>query len=165
MSPAIHFPITIYYDASCPLCANEMHTLKATDVDNKMLLVDCSAPNFDGRPFAKDGITVASMLGVIHARDASGHWFKGVDVFEIAYDAAGLSALAALWRHSKLRPLWNRAYPWVARNRHALSRFGIPRLVAGALRLLARGVKRSAAKAAVAATQGCNAEVCTRDQR
>jgi predicted DCC family thiol-disulfide oxidoreductase YuxK len=41
------YPLTIYYDASCPLCATEMHALKRNDAAGVLELVDCSAPEFD----------------------------------------------------------------------------------------------------------------------
>ena len=40
------FPLTIYYDASCPLCRKEMHTLRDYDRRTQLPLVDCSAPDF-----------------------------------------------------------------------------------------------------------------------
>lgn len=93
-----------------------------------LMLIDCSSAEFRDSEPARDGITRESMLRRIHARDAAGHWLVGVDVFEVAYGAVGFSALAALWRNRWLRPLWEFLYPWVARNRYVLSRFGLPRL-------------------------------------
>lgn len=156
MKSAACVPLTIYYDASCPLCANEMHALKAADDDSKLVLVDCSRPEFDDRPFADYGITRESMMRLIHARDADGRWLRGVDVFEAAYDAAGFAALARLWGHSRLRPWWEKLYPWVARNRNALSRLGLPHL----FRLLTRNARR---RSASAAAHGCSTGVCITD--
>ena len=128
MEPRTTFPLTVYYDASCPLCASELHALAARDRDGRLVLVDCSAPNFDERPFAADGITRASMLKAIHARDAGGRWLKGIEVFAEAYRAAGFERLAKLFASTRLRPLWTRLYPWVARNRYLLSRLPMYRV-------------------------------------
>jgi predicted DCC family thiol-disulfide oxidoreductase YuxK len=152
------FPLTIYYDASCPLCADEMHALKIADADGRLVLVDCSAPEFDDTPFAGYGITRDSMMHLIHARDAGGRWLKGIDVFEAAYDAAGFTVLARLWGHSRLRPWWDKLYPWVARNRYALSRLGLPHL----FRLL---TKKAARRSALAPTHACGTGVCILDKR
>lgn len=141
MKSAARFPLTIYYDASCPLCAHEMHALKTADTSGRLTLVDCSSPAFDDRPFAGAGITRESMLRRIHACDAAGRWFRGVDVFELAYAAAGFTLLARVWGHRRLRPWWERLYPWVARNRYLLSRAGVPQL----FRLLTTSAKRKAA--------------------
>jgi predicted DCC family thiol-disulfide oxidoreductase YuxK len=68
------------------------------------------------------------MLARIHARDADGRWLRGVDVFAAVYEAAGLRALTRVFRSRRLRPLWDRLYPWIADHRYALSRLGLSRL-------------------------------------
>jgi len=158
MRSAICFPLTIYYDASCPLCANEMRALKTADTDGKLVLEDCSSPAFDDRPYACHGITREAMMRLIHARDAEGRWLRGVDVFEAAYDAAGFAALARLWGHHRLRPWWDKLYPWIARNRYTLSRLGLPRI----FRLLTRNAARRSASAAI---QACSAGTCIPDSK
>ena len=75
----IQYPLTIYYDASCPLCAAEMHTIKETDFENKLVLVDCSNDNFNEPAFCPS--TKTEMMNRIHAVDAGGLWLTGVDVF------------------------------------------------------------------------------------
>lgn len=126
--PRISFPLTVYYDASCPLCASEIHALAAHDRAGRLALVDCSADDFDERPFAADGVTRAAMLEEIHARDASGRWLKGIDVFAEIYRAAGFVRIAQLFAQARLRPFWARLYPWIARNRYLLSRLQLYRI-------------------------------------
>lgn len=133
--PAVRFPLTIYYDASCPLCASEMHTLAARDAARSLVLVDCSAPEFDDKPTAKEGVTRALLLERIHARDAAARWISGVDVFAVAYRAAGLGLPARLFASRRLRPRFERLYPWIAAIRYPLSRFGLQH----AFRLLGTG--------------------------
>ena len=122
------FPLTIFYDASCPLCASEMHALKARDSEERLRLVDCSAASFDDGGFAAEGITRAAMLARIHARDAHGRWLQGVEVFVEAYRAAGFERVARTLAHPRVRPWFDRLYPWIARNRYTLSRLGWFRL-------------------------------------
>jgi len=127
----LQYPLTVFYDASCPLCANEMRALKSRDRDGRLTLVDCSAPEFDagalGLPVAR-----AALMERIHARDGDGRWLTGVDVFEAVYRAAGLTNAARLWGSRTLRPLLASLYPWVARNRQRLSELGL----SGLLRLV-----------------------------
>jgi len=135
----VAFPLTIFYDASCPLCATEMHALKDRDRHGRLVLVDCSDAGFSDGGAASCGVTRSDMMAAIHARDAHGRWLRGVEVFEQAYAAVGLSAIARLWGHRRLRPVRERAYPWVARHRQQLSRFGLPRVLRWVLAAASRG--------------------------
>lgn len=120
----ITFPLTIYYDASCPLCKTEMETLKESDIDNKLILVNCAIEHIDipmSCPVNREG-----MMERIHAQDAAGLWIQGVDVFTVAYSAAGFKRVSQFWGSKTLRPLLSLAYPWVANNRHWLSKTPLP---------------------------------------
>ena len=99
-----------------------MHMLKSRDAEERLILVDCSADDFDESVLAGTPIRRSDLMTLIHARDAHGRWYAGVEVFEIAYRAAGLERLARMWGSRTLRPLLARLYPWIARNRRALSR-------------------------------------------
>ena len=125
----VRYPLTIFYDASCPMCASEMHALKRRDRDGRLALVDCSAPDFDEDALLGDGLRRRDLMGLIHARDAHGRWFVGVDAFEVVYRAAGLETAARVWGSPRWRPLLSRAYPWIARHRQPLSRLGFAALV------------------------------------
>lgn len=121
----VAWPLTVYYDASCPLCRTEIETLKARDGCDRLRLVDCSPPSF-GSP--GDGVTRDDLMSRIHARDSRGRWLRGIDVFAAAYAAAGMRRVAALYASPLLRPLLDRAYPWVADHRMLLSRLGLSRV-------------------------------------
>lgn len=143
------WPLVIYYDASCPLCREEMHALLAHDAQARLQLVDASPGTFEDEHTRAAGIDHAALMRSIHARDRDGRWYRGVEVFELAYGAAGLAGIAAMWGHPRLRPLWDRLYPWVARFRQPLSRLRLNRLY-GALvrRAAARAQRRAGACAA-----------------
>ena len=143
------WPLVIYYDASCPLCREEMHALTAYDLQGRLQLVDASPAAFDDEYTRAAGIDHAALMRLIHARDRDGRWYRGVEVFELSYAAAGLGGVAAVWAHPRLRPLWDRLYPWVARFRQPLSRLRLNRLY-GALvrRAAARAQRRAGACAA-----------------
>jgi predicted DCC family thiol-disulfide oxidoreductase YuxK len=127
------YPITIYFDASCPLCASEMRALKARDGADRLRLVDCAAAGFDDADVRQAGLSQAELLRIIHARDASGLWLRGVEVFEAVYRAVGLRTLAFLWSCRFWRPLLDRLYPVIARNRRVLARLGLPVVVRAGL--------------------------------
>jgi predicted DCC family thiol-disulfide oxidoreductase YuxK len=129
--PAPDGRLTVYYDASCPICATEMHALAARDADGRFTLVDCSQAGF--APTA-EGPSRDDMMRRIHARDANGQWLRGIDVFAAVYGIAGYRRVAALLGARPLRPLLDRAYGWVADHRYLLSRFGLPRVLGRVLR-------------------------------
>ena len=132
---AVRYPLAVFYDASCPLCASEMLALKERDCAARLELVDCSAPDFDDTVLAGTGIARADLMARLHARDALGRWLVALDAFEAAYRAAGIERAARLWGARGMRPLLDPLYRWVARRRQLLSRLGAAGLVR---RLIAR---------------------------
>lgn len=125
MSAAVHYPLTVFYDASCPMCAGEMHGLKELDVQGRIILVDCSAPDFRDDALKEHGVTREALMQLIHARDANGRWLIGIDCFEAVYRAAGLERAARAWGSPRFRRALTAIYPWIARHRQFLSRLGI----------------------------------------
>ena len=121
-----------------------MHALAAHDGAGRLVLVDASAPDFSHPDLAAAGIARDALMRLIHARDADGQWFIGIPVFEQAYAAIGLHRVAALWGHPRLRPLWDRAYPWVARFRQPLSRLGLNKAYGWLVRRAAARAQRRA---------------------
>lgn len=125
MNASVRYPLTVFYDASCPMCASEMHALRDLDTRGRIELVDCSAPSFRDTLLRKEGVTREALMELIHARDANGRWLIGIDCFEAVYRAAGLERTARVWGSPKLRPVLSKIYPWIARHRQLLSRYGI----------------------------------------
>lgn len=144
------YPLTIFYDASCKLCSAEMNSVKQLDLQNQLILTDCSGQDFDDQPYLSDGVNQASMMACMHVQDASGSWYKGVDAFELIYNTVGLPTIAKLWSHKWTRPITERAYPWVVRNRHVLSKTGLPVL----LKLWGKCTARKALKRSRACADG-----------
>lgn len=124
------YPLTVYFDASCSLCNNEIQNIRIHDSARRLILVDCSAPGFDDAPYRADGVTRKAMMECLHVRNSQGEWIKGVSAFELLYRTANMPALAGLWGGRFTRPLAERLYPWVARHRQAISWTGLPILFA-----------------------------------
>lgn len=140
----VAWPLRIYYDARCPLCAQEMTALAANDTLARLQLVDCSAPDFEDVLLKQAGVSAKQAMDFIHARDAQGQWLKGIAVFEAAYAAIGVQAIARLLAYPMLRPVWDWLYPRVANNRMWLSRLGLNRLFGAVVAWIA---KRAATRA------------------
>lgn len=132
-------PLTVYYDKSCPLCATEMQVLEGLDWRGRLRLVDCSAPDFDDRIPAREGVTREAMMAKLHVRDPEGRWLVALDAFEAVYASAGLTGAARFWGDRRLRPVLDRIYPVMARYRQPLSRLGLHRVVGAMLRTIAGG--------------------------
>lgn len=118
--------LTVYFDASCRLCQQEMTMIRLHDVTQQLAWVDCSAAEFDDAPFRAAGVTRADMMASLHLRTADGAWITGVDAFAWLYRSVGMNAMATLWGGKWTRPLTERLYPWVARHRQLLSWTGLP---------------------------------------
>jgi predicted DCC family thiol-disulfide oxidoreductase YuxK len=122
------YPLTVFFDASCGLCNNEMQAIKIHDTEQRLNLVDCSAHDFDDRPYRAEGVTREVMMECLHVLDSQREWIKGVSAFELIYRTVGMPAIASLWGGRFTRPLAERAYPWIARHRRLFSWTGIPML-------------------------------------
>ncbi len=145
--------LTIYYDASCPLCATEMRSLQRLGGEMRLKLLDCSLADFDEGEIRAAGFTRAELMRSIHARDGNGHWLRGVEVFERAYRAVGIQSVARVLGSRRLRPMLDRVYPWIARNRMLLSRL---RLNAAFGWLIAVAARRSDRRAHTCGSGRCN---------
>jgi predicted DCC family thiol-disulfide oxidoreductase YuxK len=116
-------PLTVFYDHSCILCRSEIEHLAARDHDQQLKMVDCSGAHFDctNLPFSQ-----ATLLASIHAMDAKGEWLRATDVFVVCYRTAQLQSIAKLFAFAK--PVLEKIYPWIARNRHVFSWLGVHQL-------------------------------------
>src|SRR6266700_6340460 len=93
---AADYPLTLFYDAACPVCALEMDHLRERDRHGRLIFIDIGAPGFDA---AAHGTTLAAMNAQIHAKRPDGSMLIGVEVLRLAYDAVGLGWLlqASSW--------------------------------------------------------------------
>lgn len=113
------YPITVFFDASCPLCNEEMSRLKEHDTHGNIQLVDCSAPEFVPPVGAPD---VATMMRTLHAITAQGQWVVGVPVFQMIYSAVGFVSVAKWLGRPWVSRLTAKVYPVVARYRNYIPR-------------------------------------------
>lgn len=117
------FPLTVFYDASCPVCALEMDALRRRDGCGRLNLVDMSAAGFDA---GAHGFDARDLDAVIHAVRPDGTVLRGMEVLREAYAGAGLGPLLGATRWPLLKPVFDAAYAGFARHRHAISRAVAP---------------------------------------
>jgi predicted DCC family thiol-disulfide oxidoreductase YuxK len=86
-SPHASYPLTVYFDATCPLCVAEMGAMRARDAAGRLNLVDCSPAGFAGGPAPREALMTA-----MHAVDAGGRVLSGVPAIRACRAAVGLPA-------------------------------------------------------------------------
>lgn len=70
------WPLTLYFDGACPLCAREVAFLRRRCTAAKLILVDIDSDEFDPTPL---GLTIEELRSCLHARFANGQWVTGLD--------------------------------------------------------------------------------------
>ena len=98
------FPLRIFYDGSCSVCATEVERYGRKDRDGRLALVDISASDFDPHPF---GVTMEEFMYQMHAIDRSGRVFRGVEAFWAIWQAFPASTLLGLCGKLIMLPLIN----------------------------------------------------------
>lgn len=84
MMVAPEFPLKIFYDGSCSVCAREVEHYGHKDREGRLVLVDISDPDFDPEPF---GITLNQFMYQLHAIDRKDTVFRGVEAFWAIWQA------------------------------------------------------------------------------
>lgn len=84
------FPLRIYYDGSCIVCATEVERYGRMDHGLHLILVDISAPEFNP---ASLGITLNELMYQMHVIDRVGTVYRNVDAFWAIWQAFPASTL------------------------------------------------------------------------
>lgn len=84
------FPLRIFFDGSCSVCATEITRYGRQDLEGNLVLVDISASEFDANRY---GIPLADFLYQMHAIDRRGKVYRGVDAFWAIWQAFPASTL------------------------------------------------------------------------
>jgi predicted DCC family thiol-disulfide oxidoreductase YuxK len=151
------FPLTLLYDASCPVCAMEMHALRARDLAAHgqapwLRLVDISAPGFDPAPY---GASLQETNALIHAARPDGSIVIGLEALRLAYSAAGIGHWLAPTGWRWLQPAADWAYA-----AFAARRYGFSRAMGPVIQFIEHRRSERAAQRALIASQACHAGKC-----
>jgi len=142
------YPLTLLYDAQCPVCSLEMDHLRERCRDGRLLFVDISQPGFDAARF---GLSFEAVDAEIHAIRPDGSVIKGVEVLRLAYAAAGLGWLMRPTGWVLLEPAFDAAYRVFARHRRRISAAAAP---------LIDAVRAYRARRVLDAMHDCSAGAC-----
>lgn len=88
-----HFPLRIYYDGACSVCAIEIEYYGRLDRDGRLILVDISAADFDPTPL---GLTLDELMDQMHVIDAAGTVYRNIEAFWAIWQAFPASTLYGL---------------------------------------------------------------------
>lgn len=79
----INYPLTIFYDGACGVCSKEMrHYIKVAD--QRVRFVNIAAADFDAATY---GRSLDDFNRELHACDADGRFYTGVEAFRKLWDA------------------------------------------------------------------------------
>jgi predicted DCC family thiol-disulfide oxidoreductase YuxK len=115
------FPITVFYDGSCSVCAAEIEHYRRKDHEGRLVLVDISAPDFEPGVY---NIDLLSFLYELHVIDRRGTVYKGIESFWAIWQAFPASTLygmmGTLIKLPLINPLARLCYKGFARIRKYL---------------------------------------------
>jgi predicted DCC family thiol-disulfide oxidoreductase YuxK len=107
--------IKVLIDGACPLCRREAEFWRRLDRGRgRISLEDISSRGFNPGEF---GLSHSQVMDQIHGVLPSGTVVRGMEVIRRAYAAVGWGWLLAPTAWPILRPLFDRAYVWFAKNR------------------------------------------------
>lgn len=70
------WPLTLYFDGACPLCAQRNKTVARQSLTGPASFVDISEDGFDASAV---GFSLEAMQSSLHARFSDGDWVMGLD--------------------------------------------------------------------------------------
>jgi len=107
---------TVIYDGECRFCRATMTRLRRWDHDHRIVPLNLHAPE---RAQRFPDLAIERLHGALHAVNAEGRTFAGVDAFSrIGSVLPGWRWVAWLLRVPGIHAVAAVVYNWVARNRH-----------------------------------------------
>lgn len=100
-----HFPLRIFYDGSCLVCATEIAYYLRRNHGNRLTGVDINSPEFDPQPF---NISLDAFMYELHAIDRTGEVYRGVEAFRAIWLAFPASTFYGALGSIITLPLINR---------------------------------------------------------
>ncbi|MEI6305810.1 MAG: DUF393 domain-containing protein [Deltaproteobacteria bacterium] len=99
------FPLKVFYDGSCIVCAAEIEHYLRKDHGEKLVAIDISSPDFNPAPYQ---ISLTDFMHHLHAIDQDDQVFKGIDSFWAIWQAFPTSTVYGIMGRIIQLPLVNR---------------------------------------------------------
>lgn len=109
------YPLQIFYDGACKMCAGQMEKFQKKDVHKRLIFMDISEPGFEAKKFGLDG---ELLLKYIYAKDASGRIVRGIDAFIWMWRAVDNNLPAFLVGLPGIKQLGKVVYRIISRSRY-----------------------------------------------
>ncbi len=84
MAARPEFPIKVFYDGSCYVCATKKYKYMGKDQGGRLEFVDITDPVFDP---AEHGLSLADFMYQMHAIDRRGRVYRGVEALRAIWQA------------------------------------------------------------------------------
>lgn len=88
-----HFPLRIFYDGKCVVCATEIKHYVGRDRLDRLVPIDISDPDFDPAPFR---ISLDQFMHELHAFDSRDKVYRGIDAFWAIWQAFPANSVPGL---------------------------------------------------------------------
>jgi predicted DCC family thiol-disulfide oxidoreductase YuxK len=88
MMKKVVFPLKVFYDGGCPVCSREIDHYRKMGGEGKLIFVDIDDPDFVPEKY---GRTREEFMKEMHALDASGKTFRGLDAFRALWQGLPVS--------------------------------------------------------------------------
>jgi predicted DCC family thiol-disulfide oxidoreductase YuxK len=115
------FPITVFYDGTCTVCAAEIEHYRRKDHEGRLVLINISSPDFKPELYS---ISLQAFMYELHVIDRKGKVYKGIEAFWAiwqAFPAATLyGTMGTLISLPGINPLARLCYKGFARIRKYL---------------------------------------------
>jgi len=99
-----HFPIQVFYDGSCSVCATEIEHYIRQDHGGRLIAVNITSPDFDAGLYH---IPLESFMYELHVIDQSGSVYRGVEAFWSIWQAFPASTVYGIMGTVIQMPLIN----------------------------------------------------------
>ncbi|MBF4336821.1 thiol-disulfide oxidoreductase DCC family protein [Vibrio anguillarum] len=112
--------LVIFFDAQCPLCCNEMRSLKTFDHHGRVQLIDIN----DGDAMRSfPSIDKSKALSILHGLDQQGNLLYGLDVTVLAWRLVNKHRWLFITRLPILKWINDQIYLLFAKHRMSISRW------------------------------------------
>lgn len=112
------YPLTVFFDSRCPLCAKEMQHLLSADNEQRLVIADIHEYGFIEK---YPHIDPDKANQILHAQSADGLLYLGLDATHAAWSAVGKGWRTGFLRWPLIKIVADVCYYFFAQHRYRIS--------------------------------------------